>query len=208
MASRQQIKETFLTDLERAVSAYVPAENVVHDDTEINATEPMVTYRDLPATPITLGGASKPQPHRVIKNDDGEIIDEVYPSWYRLPIEVTAHAPTEGAVEPIYNAIAHMMDPYMMWGDSADFHVDVEEIEINDFGGADNTETERTLRGDSVRINVTYMDETRRYGSRDMTGDPIRAVNHQMGFNKEYGVSEYGVVAYGGTGGSTTYRTE
>lgn len=163
MADRHTIESTFLTEVENAVSGSVPSQDVRLAD-EGDATVPMVTYRSFHRRERT--NTSAPKPIRFVRDDNGAVVNHVYPTYHTIRFDVGIDAEDDDQRDSIYESIVDAFAPYEMpFKDASDFHQHAERVRFEDRRDGVNTNTEDPIREGNLRVFVMYYREHFRLAS-------------------------------------------
>lgn len=179
MATRQTIKETFLAEVETAVSAHLASSKVVLESSESDVSLPKVAYSAFPY-PVSYNDGSDSKPSEYVYNNSGEKIDEIYYDYRGERFDVRVEATAQTELEAIYEDVKSHFERYNQWLDSEDFHADCHVLDVDDTNAGTDGNTEPTSRHDRLTIRVEYKTKTGRYDSQGTTGDPIRTMDSMV----------------------------
>lgn len=173
MATRQDIRETFYTELKSALNVGTGSELVAEDDIGVQYPK---TLEDLPAVVYTdhyqkvpwngIGAA-----HRT-DYTNGVADREVWYEVMEAQFVVNIADKTETAKEAVYEAIRSHFQKYTFsqW-DSRDLHPDLKRIVVQESTSVDESDPEETVYSDSLSIYFTFVREY------ELTGDNIEQIN-------------------------------
>lgn len=183
MASRDTIIQNFRTELINAVgstgSGRVADDDISQQFPEHDEDLPAVVFEDF-STTVRYNQGSAATPTKLVKNNSDEIIDEEYTDYERVRFDVTAQDSDGSVKDTIYEEIREQFLPYSMWKDVSTFHSDVRDIDVGDVQSIDNSDTEPTMRGDLLTIDIEFKRTIERFGSQGTTGDPIKTIDHEV----------------------------
>lgn len=177
MATRQEIKEMFRSEVVSAVSGLVDADNVLLTNSDSAEELPRVVYSDVYRY-IPVNDASGGPDRRELT---GNTVDaEYYHEHEEAVFRVRAYASDEGSLEPIYEAIHTRFGRYQFpaW-DQSDLHQHVWRVRVRDVTTVDVDSTERTIRGDSMEIHIAFYREY-----EDTSGENITTIDQSIEGNE------------------------
>lgn len=177
MATRRNIKNAFLSEIESAVDGTTypngGSNTFSKDDVYLSGMEddtayPRVVYSEF-GFPVSYNDGSDAAPSEYTKNGSGEVTAEVYYDYAGLRFDVIVVG-SELDKEPIYEAIRERFAQFDTWRDKTDLHADVQKIDTRGVNSPDDTDTENTTRLDVFSVEVVFKRKV------DYTGTPIRKV--------------------------------
>lgn len=175
MATRQEIKETFVSELRAAVSGTVPSNDVRLYENELPEAIPSIVYTE-DITPVSVNAASA-SPERVDRDGSGNVTQEVWYEYLEAQFTVYIRASDELQLEQLYEAVHTAFHKYSLGGwDKKDFHPDTFSygVRVEDVTPADDNSTENTIRGDIILVSVLF------YREYSRTDDNIAQINRDQ----------------------------
>lgn len=170
MASRKDIKNAFLSELESSVSGLVPASDVYHARAERDEVKPAVTY-DAFGRQVFYNNGSEAAPITYSDDGGGNYDGEVYGSWWVLRFDVTVIGDSLLTAEDIYEAVVTHFTEFSQWRDSTDIHADCIDVSVVSDDGDSDLSTEPLTPVERVGVECEY----RREVTRD--GEPIDEIH-------------------------------
>lgn len=179
MASRRNIRNALLSELETAIGnvsgvSNLGTDDVYHANAEVDGELPVVTYKAIGSRTVDFNNGSAKAPSGYDLNNSGEVVTVYYSTYWRIQFDVRVKAPTEFDKEPIYRNILDHFEEFDAWKDSTDFHKDCESIDVDDNRDDDDESTDDTTPGDRLSFEIVY----ERRISRSV--DPIRTFDTKI----------------------------
>ena len=175
MVTRYEITVAIVSHLRQAGQDFLddPVNQVNKKSPENDTYDRSIIYRIDTRTEKHNQG-SAPTPIRFKENDNGEQIDEAYPEWTRLRIDIDVNAEDSAVKLQMLRAIQNVFRPYYMWRDPDDFLPDTESISVNGTTAGDDADQEPVERSDIMQVTMLFTDVLWRFESQGKVGHPIQ----------------------------------
>lgn len=173
MATRKDIREAFYSHLETAVDGLVDPLNIGQEEPDSEEDHPAIVHNDdYRKVPLNDGSSA---PTELIRNDSGEVIEEVYESYHEASFGVAIFDHDEQRKENIYEALRSYFEKFeeRPWPSST-IQSDCEWVEVLNASSTDDTSANPTVRGDRLIIRLGF---ARQHGHEV---EPTRSVNRTV----------------------------
>lgn len=149
MATANEIKIKFRSELYNAVSGIVDEKNVRVATNEKDAEYPSVVYDEFQTTGRTFLDT-------VERDVDGNITAKNYRQFVTIVFDCIILAETESQKDELVEKIREHFSRYSMWLDPIDFDKDCRRIEIQGTQNSDELFNNEIVRGDRLTIEVQF----------------------------------------------------
>lgn len=172
MATRAEIKDAFMTEIETATGTYdvtdengnvvdtvtLDASNILLRHPRPSEEYPQVVYHE-DYTRVTYNGVGR-APHAYEYNNDGSVAAALYHGFEEAQFLVDVRVGGDNAEmrkEPIFEDIRRAFGKYDngAWP-ASDFHGDAKNVYVVSSSTADSGDVEDVIRGDQIDVRVVY----------------------------------------------------